>query len=242
MHTGTFVPVGQSERLSRMTSSMHGDEGATSASSVSVPAEFPPGPPPSPAPRGADHRPRRRWVVPVLAVALVLALGASGYLLVLARAWQDRAAEVDDVARDLGAELAEARTDLEETRGTLALVETQLEGAQEQIHELADTVAQTGDDREIQRQVAEYQGELFAAAAGVTGTMAGCISDQQDYVLALEGELTRRAQAEQATPSPTPTADAEEQPDLRALRAALVTSCQEAAEAHEDLTRRLSDS
>src|SRR5690606_8825244 len=105
---------------------------------------------------------------------LVLALGAGGYLLAVARAWEERAEEVDGIARDLGAELAAARGDLEETQGTLALVERQLEGAQEQIHELADTVARTGDDREVQRQVNEYQAELFAAAAGVTGTMSQC--------------------------------------------------------------------
>lgn len=245
MHTGTYVPVGQSERLARMSSRTHGDQGTPTTPSVSVPADFPPDTGSAPAPRGGDHRRRRRWTVPVLVVALVLALAAGGYLFAVARAWEDRAEEVDGVARDLGAELASAQADLEETRGTLALVETQLEGAQEQIHELADTVAQSGDDREVQRQVLEYQTELFAAAAGVTGTMAGCISDQQDYVVALEGELNRRIQAERAqeeeSPSPAQP-DPGDQPDLPALRDALITSCQAAAEAHEDLTRRMSDS
>lgn len=227
-----------------MTSRTHGDQGTPTAPSVSVPADFPRDEGAAEPPRGRDHRRRGRWAIVLLAVALVLALGAGGYLLAVARAWEERAEEVDGIARDLGAELAAARGDLEETQGTLALVERQLEGAQEQIHELADTVARTGDDREVQRQVNEYQAELFAAAAGVTGTMAQCINDQQAYVVAIEGELTRRIQAERAQEeeSPSPQPEPTDPPDLPALRETLVASCEAASAAHEDLTRRLSDS
>ena len=44
-------------------------------------------------------------------------------------------------------------------------MESQLDAAQQQIHEIAGTAAQFGDDLEVQRQVAEYQAELFAAWA-----------------------------------------------------------------------------
>ncbi|WP_324653114.1 hypothetical protein [Georgenia sp. H159] len=180
----------------------------------------------------------------VLAVALVLALTGVVYLALLSQAWSDRATELDGVARELGTELADTRAELEETQSTLALVDSQLDGAQEQIHELADTVAQTGDDREIQRQVAEYQAELFAAATGVTGTMSQCITSQSEYVLALEAELGRiqgllRAAGEQPTETPTPTT--EPGPDLGAMREGVVSSCQAAADAHESLQQRLGD-
>src|SRR5690606_31576279 len=112
LHTGTVVPVGQSERLSRMTSRTHGDQGTPTAPSVSVPADFPRDEGAAEPPRGRDHRRRGRWAVVLLAVALVLALGAGGYLLAVARAWEERAEEVDGIARDLGAELAAARGDL----------------------------------------------------------------------------------------------------------------------------------
>src|SRR5690606_5033731 len=81
LHTGTFVPVGQSERLSRMTSRTHGDQGTPTAPSVSVPADFPRDEGAAEPPRGRDHRRRGRWALVLLAVALVLALGAGGYLL-----------------------------------------------------------------------------------------------------------------------------------------------------------------
>src|SRR5699024_10123738 len=115
--------------------------------------------------RATGRRPHRRWPLVALGLALALTIGGGVYLATLAGAWSDHAAEVDGTARELGGELAETRAELEETQGTLALVESQLDAAQEQIHELADTAAQFGDDREVQRQVAEYQTELFTAAS-----------------------------------------------------------------------------
>lgn len=197
-------------------------------------------------------RTHRRWPVVVLAILLVLTVAGGVYVTTLAQAWQDRAAEVDAIARDLGGDLAETRAELEETQGTLALVESQLDGAQEQIHELANTAAQFGDDREIQRQVVEYQAELFDAATGVTGTMGECISAQTEYTLALEEELGRTVELlreQDADEEPTP--DADEEPDvedepagpgLQDLRNEVVDACQAAAEAHESLQQRLGDS
>ncbi|WP_454084735.1 hypothetical protein [Georgenia sp. Marseille-Q6866] len=194
-----------------------------------------------------DHR-RRRWVVPVLAVALVLAVAAAGYLLALARAWEDRAVTLEETSRELGGELGQVRADLEESRSTLALVESQLEVAQEQIHELADAVAQTGDDREVQRQVAEYQAQLSANAAAVAGTMDECIAGQEDLITHLE-------EAARPTPSPTPSPSAsasddedadDEEPaepkvDLAALREEVAGRCALADEAHTSLQERLDD-
>jgi len=199
---------------------------------------------------GARDHGRRRWVVPVLAVALVLSLAAAGYLLALARAWEDRAGTLEETARDLGGELGQARADLEESRSTLALVESQLEVAQGQIHELADAVAQTGDDREVQRQVAEYQAQLSANAAAVAGAMDECIAGQEDLITHLE-------EAARPTPSPTPSASAsagedadadadDEEPeapevDVAALREEVAGRCALAEEAHTSLQERLDD-
>jgi len=245
LHTGTFVPAGQSERLSRMSSQTQHQPGAHPPSLPAASAPSAPGSGTRTSRRGRNHR--RRLTV-VLAVALVLAVGGLVYVGLLARAWADHADSLDATARELGTELAETRGELEESQGTLALVESQLDGAQDQIHELANTVAQTGDDREVQRQMTEYQAELFTAASGVTGTMASCITDQQDYVLALEEELVRERSTpppsddEDATEEPSAAAEEDERPDLPALREALVESCEAAAEAQEDLQRRLGDS
>jgi len=246
LHAGTFVPAGQSERLSDMRSRTQSQQGSAPATDPTLSADSVDSTRPATAapagPGGRDHR--RRWPVVLLVLALVVALGGGLYLAHNTRAWSDRATELDAVARALGTELAETRAELEETQGTLALVETQLDGAQDQIHELADTVAQTGDDREIQRQVAEYQGELFAAATGVTGTMGQCISSQSEYTLALEDELVRvqailRADGEEPTEEPSPTATPESRPDLNAMRRGVVDVCEAAANAHESLQQRL---
>ncbi len=230
-----------------MSSRTHRDQGPETAPVPSVPAEFPAAPGREDRDGAGDHRPRR-WVVVVLAVALVLALAAAGYLLALARAWEDRAAALEGTSQDLGGELGQVRADLEESRSTLALVESQLEVAQEQIHELADAVAQTGDDREVQRQVAEYQAQLSANAAAVAGAMDECIAGQENLITHLE---------EAARPAPTPTpsasddADAEddaedEEPgepevDLAALRQEVTGRCALAEEAHSGLQERLGD-
>ncbi len=228
-----------------MSSRTHRDEEAVTTPSPSVPADFPPDRPPAEAPQsGRTHGRRSRWVVITLAVALVLALGAGGYLLNLSRAWQERAEALEGTAHDLGGELGQVRAELEESRSTLALVESQLDGAQEQIHELADTVAQTGDDREVQRQVAEYQGQVSAAATAVAEAMDQCIASQQALITHLE-EAARPAPT--ATPSATPDATAEpedaEEPavDVAALREDTARLCQLADDANASLQERLGE-
>lgn len=142
-----------------------------------------------PSPEGnRPRRSRRRWPVVVLTLLLVLALAAGGYLLVLAQAWSDRAAELDSVARGLGTELARTRADLAESANALATTQEQLAGAQQRITELADTVAQTGDDREVQRQVAAYQARISAAAAAVALAMDDCIEGQEQLIVYLDDE------------------------------------------------------
>ncbi|PYF99795.1 hypothetical protein SAMN05216184_10538 [Georgenia satyanarayanai] len=221
-----------------MSSRTHRDQGPETAPVPSVPAEFPVAADQGERDGGRDHR--RRWPVVVLAVALVLALAAAGYLLALARAWEDRAVALEGTSRDLGAELGQVRADLEESRGTLALVESQLEVAQEQIHELADAVAQTGDDREVQRQVAEYQRQLSANAAAVAGAMDECIAGQEDLITHLEEEARPAPSASPSASDSEDAEDADEEPgepevDLAALREQVTGLCARAEEAHTSL-------
>lgn len=193
---------------------------------------------------------RRRWPVVVLAVALVVALLAAGYLLSLAQRWESRAIEIEETARGLGAELAQAQADLEESANTLALVESQLDGAQEQIHELADAVAQSGDDREVQRQVADYQAQVSSAATAVADAMDQCVDAQEELIVALDEAATALAE-QAASPAPTeePSPGATPEPQvtldqerLEEYRGEVGRSCDAAREANESLQQRLEDS
>ncbi|WP_413450492.1 hypothetical protein AA0Y32_07500 [Georgenia phoenicis] len=221
-----------------MSSRTHRDEGPETAPSPSVPGEFPVTAGRATGGGGQHHGRRRRWGVVALAAALVLALAAAGYLLVVARSWQERAESLEDTARELGGELGQVRAELEESRSTLALVESQLEAAQGQIHELADAVAQSGDDREVQRQVLEYQAQLSASAAAVAGAMDQCITGQENLIAHLEA-------AARPTPSPSPSAspDQPDEPevDVAALREQVDGVCAQADEAHAGLQERLED-
>lgn len=132
----------------------------------------------------------RRWPVVVLVLLLLLSLAGGAYLLVLAREWSERADELDSVARGLGTELVQVKSDLAESANALTTTQEQLANAQERIAELADTVAQTGDDREVQRQVAAYQARISAAAATVARAMEDCVQGQEQLIVYLdEAEL-----------------------------------------------------
>lgn len=232
-----------------MSSRTQGDRGTTEVPVPSVTAEFPPDLAATGPVRAQDHRRRARWPVVLLTIALLLSLAASGYLLAVARAWQERADSLEGTGYELGEELARTRADLEESRSTLALVESQLDGAQEQIHELADAVAQTGDDREVQRQVAEYQAQVLLAASAVTASMDECIASQETLITHLE-EAARPRPTPSATPggSPTPDPDATAEPeptepavDLAQLRSEAAQLCAIAADANRSLQERLGD-
>ena len=193
---------------------------------------------------------RRRWVVVLLVLALVLALGGVVYLTVLSQRWADRAEALEGTAGDLGAELAQTRAELEESASTLALIESQLDGAQEQIHELADAAAQIGDDREVQRQVADYQAQVSAAATSVAEAMDECINSQQDLIDVLE-EAAMALSEQAASPAPTETPSPGATPGsrltldeevLEEYRGEVTEFCQAAQEANDNLQERLESS
>lgn len=219
---------------------------------VRAAADPDPGHPPAGDEQPHSRPRRRRWVAVVLTVLLLLALGGGAYLLVLSQRWEDRADALDGTARDLGAELAQTRAELEESASTLALVESQLDGAQDQIHELADAVAQTGDDREVQRQVANYQEEVSAAATAVADAMDQCIAAQEELIGVLEEAATTLSeQAAAPEPEPTETPSGDESPPPRMTlnqemldeyRGEVTEFCQAATDANDNLQSRLEDS
>lgn len=140
---------------------------------------------PPPAPR---HR-RRAWTVATVSVlsVLLVATGALATYLWLVTDRQDqRAAEIEAQARQIGTQLATLRAEHEGTLGELAGVNDQLTTAQERITQLADEKAQVGDDREVQRQLVDYQARVSQAAANVASALSTCIDAQNQLITYLE--------------------------------------------------------
>ncbi|MPV90290.1 hypothetical protein GB882_16575 [Georgenia ruanii] len=158
--------------------------------------------PPAPA---APARSRRRWLTVLLAVVLVATLATGAYLAVLARAWSARADVLDTTATDLGRRLAQTEADLDQRSSDLGAVQAQLQTAQDRLVQLADEKAQTGDDREAQRQLAAYQARVSEAARAVASALQECVrgqerligylKDQERYdpasLAGFEGDVTR---------------------------------------------------
>lgn len=158
--------------------------------------EDPTGPPPSgspwPTPAGTEVPARRRrrgvapWVAVVLTVALVAASALAGYLWVRGDRWAQYAHDVEHQARGVGEDLAQLRTEHDGTVAELAAVNEQLGAARTRITELADEKAQVGDDREIQRQLVDYQERVSQAAATVASALTTCTQAQNQLIGYLE--------------------------------------------------------
>jgi hypothetical protein len=138
----------------------------------------------APAPAGR-HR-RRPWAVIVLSVLLVLVTALSAYLWIRTVRYEDYAQGIEDQARAIGTDLTALREEHEGTVGELAAVNDQLATAQARITELADEKAQIGDDREIQRQLVDYQERVSQAAANVASALSTCIDGQNQLIGYLE--------------------------------------------------------
>jgi len=140
---------------------------------------------PPPAPR---HR-RRAWAVvtvSALSVLLVATAALATYLWLLTDRQEQRSAEIEAQARAIGTDLATLRSEHEGTLGELAGVNDQLATAQERITQLADEKAQVGDDREVQRQLVDYQARVSQAAANVASALSTCIDAQNQLITYLE--------------------------------------------------------
>lgn len=133
---------------------------------------------PPPAPR---HR-RGPWAVVVLSVLLVLVTALAAYLWVRTDRYEQYAADVESQARVVGTDLAALRAEHDGTVAELAAVNAQLATAQTRITELADEKAQVGDDREVQRQLVDYQQRVSQAAANVASALTTCIDAQNQLI------------------------------------------------------------
>jgi hypothetical protein len=129
----------------------------------------------------ARHR-RQPWAVIVLAFLLAVTLGSATYLLVLTRAHEERAQEWEELSRTTGTELAQVRSDLTGALAELDAVRAQLQTAQTRITELADEKAQLGDDREVQRQLVDYQARVSEAAGTVASALETCVDGQYQLI------------------------------------------------------------
>ncbi|WP_234346430.1 hypothetical protein [Cellulomonas timonensis] len=139
-------------------------------------------PPPSLALADATRHQRRPWTMVVVTLALAVLIALSTYLLVAARALEQRNAEWEQVARLTGHELAQARDDLAGALAELDGTRAQLGAAQNRITELADEKAQLGDDREVQQRVVDYQEKVSEAARKVTTALTSCVDGQNKLI------------------------------------------------------------
>lgn len=208
------------------TQGRHAEPEGTQA--TSGPALGPPLPThPHPAP---GHRRTRRWprrVALGTAALLVVALAAATvHLYRTSTAWEERAEEYLIDARGLGGELATTRAELDGTQAELAAVREQLAAAHGRIVELADEKARLGDDRELQRQMIDYQERVSAAAGQVAHALDQCAQAQQQLIGYLQQTVEGSAQY-----APE---------DLARFTSDVETLCQAASEANMSLQRELS--
>ncbi|EYR64811.1 hypothetical protein N866_04345 [Actinotalea ferrariae CF5-4] len=183
---------------------------------------------PDPVP-GRDERRRHRRRVATTAALVVLALALAASTVHLYRtstAWEARAGAYLQDARGLGEDLASTRAALAGTESELEAVRAQLATAQGRIVELADEKAQIGDDREVQRQLVDYQERVSDAAGQVALALDQCVQGQGELIGYLENTVTGVAQYDPL--------------ELERFRTDVDELCQTATEANIALQRELS--
>nr|WP_240934768.1 hypothetical protein [Cellulomonas sp. IC4_254] len=121
-----------------------------------------------------------------MSVLLVLVTALAAYLWVRTVRYEEYAAGVEAQGRTIGTELATLRTQHDGTLAELDAVNEQLSTAQSRITQLADEKAQVGDDREVQRQLVDYQERISQAAANVASALSTCIDAQNQLITYLE--------------------------------------------------------
>lgn len=167
---------------------------------------------------------RRRWQVVsgVLTVALVGSCSLSSVLWSRTNDYRDYSDQIAAEATEIGAELARLRTEHEGTLSTLSAVDAQLQVSQDRVTELAAEKAEVGDDREAQRQLADYQQRISQAAGTVASALTTCTQSQEQLIGYLESEQEYDAQ------------------ELADFRSQVQELCDEATSANEELQRQIS--
>ncbi|WP_448629617.1 hypothetical protein [Cellulomonas soli] len=122
----------------------------------------------------------------LLSLTLLVVVAVSSLLVVrmirTTHAWESTAAQWETLARQHGEDLAATRIDLDTASAELASTREQLSTAQARITELADEKAQLGDATESQRQLADYQARVSAAAGTVATALTSCVDGQQRLI------------------------------------------------------------
>jgi multidrug resistance efflux pump len=173
------------------------------------------------APPAPPRHRGRSWAVVVLSVLLVLVTALAAYLWVRTDRYERYADDVEAQARVIGTDLATLRAEHDGTVAELAAVNDQLATAQTRITELADEKAQVGDDREVQRQLVDYQERISQAAANVASALTTCI-DAQNQLITYLGD-----------------AAAYDPADLERFKSDVQGVCATATEANTELQRQL---
>lgn len=160
----------------------------------------------------------------MLALLLVVALGAGAYLAVLSHRWEERSGEWEAQSRELGNEVADLTGDVAGMTSELTIVRDQLATAQTRITELADEKAQVGDDRESQKILADDVQEVAETALDVSAALGDCVTAQSTVMgyLAAPETTTPEVIATAATQADTVCAAAVE--DYNSLQQDLADS------------------
>ncbi|WP_277212840.1 hypothetical protein [Isoptericola croceus] len=155
-------------------------------SQPSVPWE--PAPEVAPVPQRRT-RPRGRAAhvtAVVLAVLLVGALVAAGYLWRTTSAWEDHAAQWEAEAHGYAEDVASLQAELDGVTAELVAAREQLDTATARITDLADEKAQLGDENVASQQYLDYQRRVSEAAGVVATALGQCTAAQSQLIGYLE--------------------------------------------------------
>ncbi len=127
---------------------------------------------------------RKRWRLFAGGTAglAALLLAFTVYLLVINNQWQTRADALTIESYDLGERLTDALGQIVDQQAQIDLLGEQLETSQERVLELADEMAQAGDNATYtQQQLALYQ-ELSALGGSVSLALNHCVNEHEKLV------------------------------------------------------------
>ncbi|PRZ05546.1 hypothetical protein BCE75_10732 [Isoptericola sp. CG 20/1183] len=157
----------------------------------------------------------------VLAVLLVGALVAAGYLWRTTAAWEDHAAQWESEARGYAEEVAALQAELDGVTAELVAAREQLDTATARITDLADEKAQLGDENVASQQYLDYQRRVSEAAGVVATALGQCTAAQSQLIGYLEDR------------------DAYDPADLDRFAADVEALCDEANDANAQLQQEL---
>lgn len=127
-------------------------------------------------------RRRPRWLVAYAVLVTLALLGVSGlaaYLWYTTDEWRSEAADRETLAIDLAGQRDELAAELDQAQRDLSATEEQLLEVQDRLLALAEERAQTGDELELTRMIAQD-------VAGVAAELQSCVQGQDALIGVLE--------------------------------------------------------